>query len=163
MAELPLKLRDLLGYRRKNTIHFSDFIRNLLDEPVIHLQTSSSIISAAIKYFGHEIVIRSGEPVISYNVFRDPFNNGINAVFGQEFCIKQVLDIIESADKEVGPNRGIILVGPPGLWKNKCCGPDHSCFRGIHQAGFSKTLYLLFSFRKRRWQPLRGSTLFFSS
>ena len=58
-------------------------------------------------------MIRSGEPVISYNVFKDPFSNGINAVFGQEYCIKQVLDIIESADKEVGPNRGIILVGPP--------------------------------------------------
>ncbi|MGA0928593.1 MAG: hypothetical protein ACO3TE_04735 [bacterium] len=105
MAELPLKLRDLLGYRRKNTIHFSDFVNNLLEDPQTHLHTSSSIISAAIKYFGHEIVIRSGEPVISYNVFKDPFSNGINAVFGQEYCIKQVLDIIESADKEVGPNR----------------------------------------------------------
>ncbi len=117
MAELPLKLRDLLGYRRKNTIHFSDFVNNLVEDPQTHLHTSSSIISAAIKYFGHEIVIRSGEPVISYNVFKDPFSNGINAVFGQEYCIKQVLDIIESADKEVGPNRGIILVGPPASGK----------------------------------------------
>ena len=73
MAELPLKLRDLLGYRRKSTIHFSDFVNNLLEEPATHLHTSSSIISSAIKYFGHEIVIRSGEPVISYNVFKDPF------------------------------------------------------------------------------------------
>ena len=62
-------------------------------------------------------MVRSGEPVISYNVFRDPFSAGINAVFGQEFCIKQILEIIESADKEVGPNRGIILVGPPASGK----------------------------------------------
>ena len=117
MADLPLKLRELLGYRRKSTLRFSEFVANLLEDPTPHLHTSSSIISAAIKYFGYEIVIRSGEPVISYNVFKDPFSNGINGVFGQEFCIKQILDIIESADKEVGPNRGIILVGPPASGK----------------------------------------------
>ncbi len=117
MPELPLQLRELLGYQRKHTLRFSEFVDEFQRAPQTHLQTSSSIISEAIKYFGYDIVVRSGEPVISYNVFKDPFSNGINAVFGQEFCIKQVLDIIESADKEVGPNRGIILVGPPASGK----------------------------------------------
>ncbi len=109
--------RGLLSYHRKQTLRFSEFVQRFLDNPQQYLHTSSSLIAAAIKYFGFEITIRSGEPVISYNIFRDPFNAGMNAVFGQEFCIKQILDIIESADKEVGPNRGIILVGPPASGK----------------------------------------------
>lgn len=109
--------REMLGLHRRRTLRFSEFVEEFLEHPCDYLHTSSSLIAAAIKHFGFEIVVRSGEPVISYNVFRDPFSAGINAVFGQEFCIKQILEIIESADKEVGPNRGIILVGPPASGK----------------------------------------------
>lgn len=109
--------RDLLRYNRKRTLTFSEFIQEFLRNPQNFLQTSSSLITSSVKHFGFRIMIRSGEPVLSYNVFEDPFSNGINAVFGQEFCIKQVMDIIESADKEVGPNRGVILFGPPASGK----------------------------------------------
>jgi len=113
----PFNVRDLLGLRQRRTLRFSEFVQEFLEHPDDYLHTSSSLIAAAIKHFGFEIVVRSGEPVLSYNIFRDPFSSGINAVFGQEFCIKQILEIIESADKEVGPNRGIILVGPPASGK----------------------------------------------
>lgn len=109
--------RSLLGYQRKRTLKFSEFVNAFLETPEDYLQTSATCISEAIKYFGFEIVVRSGEPVISYNVFKDLFSNGINAVFGQEFCIKHIMNVIESADKEVGPNRGIVLVGPPASGK----------------------------------------------
>ncbi len=109
--------RDLLRFNRKRTLNFSEFIQEFLEHPQNFLQTSSSLITAAVKHFGFRILIRSGEPVLSYNVFQDPFSKGINAVFGQEFGVKQMLDIIESADKEVGPNRGVILFGPPASGK----------------------------------------------
>ena len=112
-----LKLSELLGTQRKKTIRFSEFIRDLEKSPKAHLTTSSSLISDAIKYFGFEIVVRSGEPIISYNIFKDLFSTGINAVFGQEFSIQKVVDVIESFEKESGPNRGIILVGPPASGK----------------------------------------------
>jgi predicted Ser/Thr protein kinase len=96
---------------------FSEFMEKLVADPRAYLHTSSSIISEAIKYFGYEIVVRSGEPTISYNIFKDLFSNGINAVFGQEFCIKQLVDVIEAIGKESGPNRGIVLVGPPASGK----------------------------------------------
>jgi len=75
------------------------------------------LISEAIQHFGFEIVVRSGEPAVSYNVFKDPFSGGINAVFGQEYCVKQVVDVIESIGKESSPQRGIVLVGPPASGK----------------------------------------------
>ncbi len=109
--------KALLGYQRKKTLNFSQFIDAFLTNPEKFLQTSAICISDAIKYFGFEIVVRSGEPVISYNVFKDLFSNGINAVFGQEFCIKHVMNVVDSADKEAGPNRGIVLVGPPASGK----------------------------------------------
>lgn len=109
--------RSLLGYQRKKTLRFSEFVDAFLEKPEDYLQTSASCISQAIQYFGFEIVIRSGEPIISYNIFKDQFSKGINAVYGQEFCIKHIMNVIESADKEVGPNRGIVLVGPPASGK----------------------------------------------
>jgi predicted Ser/Thr protein kinase len=104
------------NYKKKN-LSFSKFIDILIKEPLGALQTSSSLIADAIKYFGIEIVIRSGVPMISYKIFEDVFFNGINAVFGQEYCIKHVVDIIESMGKESTPNRGIVLVGPPASGK----------------------------------------------
>lgn len=104
------------SYRKKN-LSFSKFIDVLIKEPGSSLHTSSTLISEAIKYFGYEIEIRSGVPTISYNIFKDLFSNGIYAVFGQEYCIKQVVDIIESMGKEASPNRGIVLVGPPASGK----------------------------------------------
>ena len=115
MSEFNYKA--LLGYQRKKTLRFSEFVDDFLKKPENFLQTSATCLSEAIKYFGFEIVVRSGEPVISYNVFKDLFSNGINAVFGQEFCIKHIMDVVDSADKEVGPNRGIVLVGPPASGK----------------------------------------------
>ncbi|MBF0280108.1 MAG: hypothetical protein HQM13_20080 [SAR324 cluster bacterium] len=115
MSEFDYK--SLLGFHRKKTLKFSEFVDAFLKNPEGFLQTSATTISEAIKYFGFEIVVRSGEPVISYNIFKDLFSNGINAVFGQEFCIKHIMNVVDSADKEVGPNRGIVLVGPPASGK----------------------------------------------
>ncbi|MGK5094452.1 hypothetical protein WDW89_20855 [Deltaproteobacteria bacterium TL4] len=115
MEEFNYKV--LLGASRKKNLKFTEFVEAFIQSPEGYLHTSASLISEAVKYFGFEIVIRSGEPVISYNVFKDLFNGGINAVFGQEFCIKHIVDVIDSAEKEAGPNRGIVLVGPPASGK----------------------------------------------
>jgi predicted Ser/Thr protein kinase len=96
---------------------FSEFLDNFVENPLDCLHTSSTLIAEAIKHFGFQIVVRSGEPTVSYNIFEDPFSNGTNAVFGQEFCIKQIVDVIESVGKESSPNRGIVLVGPPASGK----------------------------------------------
>ena len=112
-----LNFKALLNAHRKKSYSFSEFMELFIQKPSEYLHTSAALISEAIKYFGFEIVLRSGEPVISYNIFKDLFNGGINAVFGQEFCVKHILDVIESAEKEAGPNRGIVLVGPPASGK----------------------------------------------
>ncbi|MBN1699783.1 MAG: hypothetical protein JW881_19870 [Spirochaetales bacterium] len=109
--------KELLGYHREESMSFSEFVEDLIKDPVPYLHTSSTLIYEAIKYFGYRIVVRSGEPTIRYNLFDDPFSGGINAVYGQEFCITQLVDVIESIGKESGPNRGIVLVGPPASGK----------------------------------------------
>ena len=112
-----LNLKDLLNYQRKKSIRFSEFIDGVVNHPHDFLQTSASLIKSAIEYFGYEIVVRSGEPIISYNIFKDLFSTGINAVFGQESCIKHIVNVIASFDNEAGSNRGIVLVGPPASGK----------------------------------------------
>lgn len=109
--------KRILGYTRRKHMSFSNFVENFIESPQDHLHTSSSLIFEAIKHFGYKVVIRSGEPVVSYNIFKDIFSDGVNAVYGQESCIKKMVDVIESISKESGPNRGIILLGPPASGK----------------------------------------------
>jgi predicted Ser/Thr protein kinase len=109
--------QKLLAYSKKQSMTFSQFIDKVIESPEQCLRTSSSLISEAIGFFGYRIVVRSGEPAISYNIFEDPFSKGINAVFGQEYCIKQIVNVIDSVGRESGPNRGIVLVGPPASGK----------------------------------------------
>jgi len=101
----------------KKTMKYSEFLEDFLAKPKKHLYTSTSIIAEAIKHFGYTIVIRSGEPVISYNAFKDPFTDGVNSIFGQEFSIDRITNVIEVSDKEAYPQRGIVLVGPPSSGK----------------------------------------------
>lgn len=110
-------LKNILGYTRSRTLSFGEFVEAFMSEPSNFLHTSSTMITEAIKHFDYKIVVRSGEPVISYEIFRDMFNSGTNAVFGQESCIKHIVDAIDSAGKETGPNRGLVLVGPPASGK----------------------------------------------
>ena len=107
----------ILGYSKKGSLSFREYVEEAVNNPLQCLHTSSSLIAEAVKHFGYEIVVRSGEPTINYQVFEDPFSNGINEVCGQEFCAKQIVDVIESVGKESGPSRGIILVGPPASGK----------------------------------------------
>ena len=113
--------RQLLGLQRRNTLRFSAYIEDFLRNPQSHLKTSAGLISEAIRHFGVEIVVRAGEPALSYAVFKDEPGNGVNAVYGQEFCIKHIVDVIDSIDKEAGPKRGIVLFGPPASGKTNIC------------------------------------------
>jgi len=117
MTEEEFDYKSLLGYKRGEPICFSQFIESFIEEPEGMLHTSAGLILEAIKHFGFEILIRSGEPILRYKIFHDLFSNGINAVYGQELCIKRIIDVIDSVDKEAGPKRGIVLVGPPASGK----------------------------------------------
>ena len=109
--------RKILDYRKEESLRFSEFFEQFIDNPAPYLHTSATLIHEAIKHFGYKIVVRSGEPAIRFNIFEDLFSSGINAVYGQEFCITQLVEVIESIGKESGPNRGIVLVGPPASGK----------------------------------------------
>lgn len=112
-----MDLRSFLGGSKPRSLRFTEFVDAFTEDPLGCVRTSSTLISEAIQHFGFEIVVRSGEPAVSYNVFKDPFSAGTNAVFGQEYCIKQIVDVIESVGKESSPQRGIVLVGPPASGK----------------------------------------------
>ena len=106
-----------LGWKKSETISFSNFIGQFIEDPQPFLRTSHTIIYEAIKSFGYKIVIRSGRPMFRYNLFDDPFCDGINAVYGQDLAIKETIDVIEAVGRDNGPSRGMVLVGPPASGK----------------------------------------------
>ena len=107
----------LLSTGKRTSLRFSQFVEKFMEDPETVLKTSASVLLDAIKHFGVEAVVRSGKPCLRYKLFQDDFTKGVNAVYGQEFCIKRIVDVIESVDKESGPRRGIVLVGPPASGK----------------------------------------------
>lgn len=112
------KMKEILSLPTKNDIMtFGEFIEAFNEDPEGCMMTSHQLAHEALKSFGFDLVIRRGEPAISYRLFEDPFAEGINAVYGQEHCIKLVADVIESVGREAGPPRGIVLVGPPSSGK----------------------------------------------
>ncbi|MDF1753804.1 MAG: hypothetical protein P1U89_13570 [Verrucomicrobiales bacterium] len=115
--EKPFDYRRLLKTGKRTSLRFSEFVETFIHDPETVLKTSASILLDAIKHFKVEAVVRSGEPCLRYKLFQDHFTTGVNAVYGQEFCIKRIVDVIESVDKESGPRRGIVLVGPPASGK----------------------------------------------
>ena len=115
------KIKEFLSYKHRCDISFSDYLDMVIANPQPHLKLSTDIILDAIKSYGWTIKMRNGQPVISYNVFKDPFSRGLNAIHGQETCIKSIIDIIYSINKETGPNRGMVLVGPPASGKTNIC------------------------------------------
>ena len=117
MVNTELDLIRVLGARKRRSLRFSEFVERFLEDPKGCLHTSSTLIASAIHHFGFEIVVRAGEPAMSFNLFRDPFSQGMNAVFGQEHCIKRLVDVIATVGKESSPQRGIVLVGPPASGK----------------------------------------------
>jgi len=114
-------IKKLLNYKFERNIKWSDYLQMVMETPEPHLKLSTDLILDAIKSYGYKIKMRNGQPVISYNVFSDPFSRGLNAIHGQETCIKSVIDIVYSINKETGPNRGIVLVGPPASGKTNIC------------------------------------------
>lgn len=115
------KIKEFLSYKHRRDISFSDYLEMVQKDPQPHLKLSTDLILDAIKSYGWTIKMRNGQPVISYNVFKDPFSRGLNAIHGQETCIKSIIDIIYSINKETGPNRGMVLVGPPASGKTNIC------------------------------------------
>ena len=117
MTEQAFELHRVLGYQKHKSMGFDEFIEECTAQPENVLRVSSQLISEAISFFGFNIIVRSGDPTITYSIFDDPFSGGVNAIFGQEHCIKQLVDVIDQVGRESGPNRGIVLAGPPASGK----------------------------------------------
>ena len=62
-------LDRVLGYSKKRSLTFQEFVDETVKTPLQCLHTSSSLIAEAVKHFGYKIVVRSGEPTISYQIF----------------------------------------------------------------------------------------------
>ena len=77
----PFDLRKLLHYTRRKTMRFSEYVDKFIESPSKHLYTSSMLIAEAVRHFGFKVVIRGGEPVVSYNIFTKGVSSGWSCLF----------------------------------------------------------------------------------
>lgn len=140
-------LSEILNYKPSREMKFSEFINDFMDSPKNHLHTSSSIILEAVRDKGYKIISNNGVPAISYNVFNDPFTDGVNAIYGQEKPIKDILHVVDSMNREAGPNRGLVLVGPPASGKTNIIDILATAVEDYVKRGNLKLYSFAFKFR----------------
>lgn len=96
---------------------WQDFLLSFEKDPYKVCRTSEQHLYDAILSYGTGIVIDSGEPILTYDIFLDPFNNHEHAIFGLERAQRYIVTDLKAFALEEGYTRNYLLIGPPGSCK----------------------------------------------
>ena len=72
-----------------------------------------------IQSFGMEEYVEFKKKIVSYNFFKDPIDNGKDAVFGLDVSLMKLVNVLKAASQGYGPEKRVILLhGPVGSSKS---------------------------------------------
>lgn len=94
-----------------------EYLARLEADPRRLTRTAFQLIHDMVEYYGSEEVEDSGETVTRYNLFKDPFDDGLKQIFGLERPIMRLVKYIRSAAREEGKERIFVFHGPVGTAK----------------------------------------------
>ncbi|MEA3378889.1 MAG: hypothetical protein U9Q69_04585 [Nanoarchaeota archaeon] len=113
-----LKKETKTDFQRLQKIFtFQEFLKYTMENPNLAIRTSYQYLNDAIKFYGVSQIKDCGETIPTYGIFKDPFNNGTNQIFGAQRALHNIVDEIRSSAMEEGKERMIMIHGPPGTAK----------------------------------------------
>jgi serine protein kinase len=69
--------------------------------------------------YGIEEYVEFKKKIVAYNFFKDPFDNGKDAVFGLDVHLMKLVNVLKAAAQSYGPEKRVILLhGPVGSSKS---------------------------------------------
>lgn len=97
---------------------FEEYLQILREDPKIARSAYQRIYDMIVSYGANEYV-QFREPLVHYNFFDDPFEDGKDAVFGLDKPLMELVRIFQSAARRYGTERRVLLLhGPVGTAKS---------------------------------------------
>ncbi|HEX5037353.1 MAG TPA: serine protein kinase [bacterium] len=119
IMRLVQELHDIKGYQELTWEgSFEDYLSLVQKNPDL-ARTAYQRIYDMILSHGSEEYTEHKKKIIRYHFFRDPFENGKDAVFGLDIPLMKLVNMFKAAAKGYGPEkRVLILHGPVGSAKS---------------------------------------------
>ncbi len=112
-------LQDLSKHKKFNWEGgFQDYIEMVREKPEI-TRNAFQRLHDLIVSFGIEEYVEFKKNIVSYNFFKDPIDNGKDAVFGLDVSLMKLVNVLKAAAQGYGPEKRVILLhGPVGSSKS---------------------------------------------
>src|SRR3989338_947397 len=112
-------LQDLDKYRKFNWEgSLQDYIDVVKEHPEVTRNAFQRLYDLILQ-FGTEEYTEFKKKITAYNFFKDPIENGRDAVFGLDVHLQKLVNVLKAASQNYGPERRVILLhGPVGSSKS---------------------------------------------
>ena len=123
MAEnMVSRIASLQNYEQFKDLHwegsFEQYLALVRERPQITRNAFQRLYDMVISY-GEEEYIDSKKRLIRYPFFRDPIDNGKDAIHGLDIPLMRLVHVLQAASQGYGPEKRIILLhGPVGSSKS---------------------------------------------
>ncbi|MFL5304210.1 MAG: serine protein kinase PrkA, partial [Polyangia bacterium] len=104
--------------RNRRVISFTEYVTLFSAEPVRQLRSAAQYLRDVFDHFGFEPVRTPRGPMIRWKLFDCPWDNGKDALVGQEEVQAAVYRLVSNFAREGRTNRLILLHGPNGSAKS---------------------------------------------
>lgn len=112
-------LQDLDRYKKINWEgSFQQYIEMVRNQPEL-TRNSFQRLYDCINHFGSEEYVEFKKKITSYNFFKDPIENGKDAIFGIDVHLQKLVNVLKAAAQSYGTEKRVILLhGPVGSAKS---------------------------------------------
>lgn len=122
MAEMVARIAALQDYDRYRDLHwegsFEDYLAIVRERPQVTRNAFQRLYDMIVSY-GEEEYIDNKKKLIRYPFFKDPIDDGKDAIFGLDIPLMRLVNVLRAAAQGYGPEKRIILLhGPVGSSKS---------------------------------------------
>ena len=122
MGEMISAIAALQDYDQYQNLHwegsFEEYLQIVRERPEVARNAFQRLYDMVISY-GAEEYIDNKKKLTRYPFFKDPLDNGKDAIFGLDIPLMRLVHVLQAAAQNYGPEKRIILLhGPVGSSKS---------------------------------------------
>ncbi len=122
MADMVSRIAALQDYDQYRDMHwegsFEDYLQIVRDRPQVTRNSFQRLYDMIVSY-GEEEYIDNKKRLVRYPFFKDPLDEGKDAIFGLDIPLMRLVHVLRAAAQGYGPEKRIILLhGPVGSSKS---------------------------------------------
>jgi len=119
---LVARIAALQDYKRYEDLHwegsFEEYLALVREKPEVTRNAFQRVYDMIVSY-GEEEYIDNKKRLVRYPFFKDPIDNGKDAIHGLDIPLMRLVHVLHAASQGYGPERRIILLhGPVGSSKS---------------------------------------------